>query len=747
MIMKLKGFILTAVAAVAALAACQNKEDLDTSKFELSKSTLNFGTGADSQTLTLTSGKAWRAEYADGVEWVSVTPKSGSASAEPQTITITVTPNDVYERATTITFTNGLVREKLTIKQAGNNESMTTPTLDPTKTYAFRKTDKLVSGQAYVMVATKNDKLWACNDPSSDATNFSKGYAYPKGLEVEDVNGEVSVVGAAAYVFKASADGFTMMNYGSKKYILQTGTHVSFNLADAPSAGSYWDVTKNEDGTFKILNKTVSKFVVMQTKYDSFGLSQYEDDGTMPWLYEYVGEGAAPEYTEMTIDEFYTTTQSYVTVKAKVVAVGAKTMVLNDGTDKSLYVYIDAAPGVNVGDVVKVDGLKSTYGKSDAGYTQLKQLKNVTITKISDNITAADLPALALTGEQIDAPYSNEASSLVTIEATVVKDGNYINLQLDGTVLGSVVESAIGSELPEGARLSITGYFAGINTGGYFCILPTAYTYSNTPFFNVPTTNLEVSASTTSAAITVKGNVDWTASCETSGFALDKTSGNGDATITVSFAANETEEAKTATVKVSTTAEVATQEFTVTITQKAPAAAGSLEMIDKVADLAAGTYYMAAYQETYTEDKVTTTYSPYHYHVWTGKIVSNKDCETKRYSYENSVFTADDTDTTAGEYAAMELVAVEGKTNVYYIKVGDQYLTSTAVETNRSLKLGTEQAEWTASNHSKGGVILAAVDKKVQLGSAKAKSAMIRSYKDGSAGSSLSSGLFFFKQN
>ena len=565
--MKLKGFIITAVAAVAALAACQNKEDLDTSKFELSTSTLNFGTEADSQTLTLTSGKAWRAEYADGVEWVSVTPKSGSASAEPQTITITVTPNDVYERATTITFTNGLVKEKLTIKQAGNNESVTTPTLDPTKTYAFRKTDKLVSGQAYVIVATKNDKLWACNDPSSDATNFSKGFAYPKGLEVEDVNGEVSVVGAAAYVFKASADGFTMMNYGSNKYILQTGTHVSFNLADAPAAGAYWDVTKNEDGTFKILNKTVSKFVVMQTKYDSFGLSQYEDGGTMPWLYEYVGEAAAPEYTEMTIDEFYTTTQSYVTVKAEVVAVGAKTMVLNDGSDKSLYVYTETAPGVEVGEVVKVDGLRSTYGLVSEGYVQLKQLKNVTITKIDDEIAAKDVPAVALTGAQIDAPYSNEATSLVTIEGTVVKDGDFINLTLDGTVLGSVVESAIGSELPEGARLSITGYFAGINTRGYFCILPTAYDYSNTPFFNVPVTNVNVASAATSATINVKGNVDWTASCETEGFTLDNNSGTGEAAITVSFAANETDQPKTATVKVSTTADVQTKEYTVTINQ------------------------------------------------------------------------------------------------------------------------------------------------------------------------------------
>ena len=736
MIMKLKGFIITAVAAVVALAACQNKENLDTSKFELSTSTLNFGTEADSQTLTITSGKAWKAEYADGVEWVSVTPKAGSASAEPQTITITVTPNDVYERATTITFTNGLVKEKLTIKQAGNNESVTTPTLDPTKTYAFRKTDKLVSGQAYVMVATKNDKLWACNDPSSDATNFSNGYAYPKGLEVEDVNGEVSVVGAAAYVFKASADGFTMMNYGSKKYILQTGTHVSFNLADAPAAGAYWDVTKNEDGTFKILNKTVSKFVVMQTKYDSFGLSQYEDGGTMPWLYEYVGEAAAPEYTEMTIDEFYTTSESYVTVKAEVVAVGAKTMVLNDGTDKSLYVYVDAAPGVNVGDVVKVDGLKSTYGKSDAGYTQLKQLKNVTITKITDNITAADLPALALTTEQIDAPYSNEVTSLVTIEGTVVKDGDFINLTLDGTVLGSVVESAIGSELPEGVRLSLTGYYAGINTKGYFCILPTAYDYSNTPFFNVPTTNLEVSASTTSATITVKGNVDWTASCETAGFALDKTSGNGDATITVSFAANETEEAKTATVKVSTTADVATQEFTVTITQKAPAAAGSLEMIDDVADLTAGKYLMAGYLTSYSSN----TYEPYSYHIWTGATITGSgktDLVTVQAKFADGLLEMKD----AEQPAKMELVTVSGKPNTYLVKFGDKYLTSTSAE-NRKLSLGTTQTEWVASKCSKGGIVMTGAG--VNVGTAGATKNMIRSYIDAS---SLSYGLVFFKQN
>lgn len=745
--MKLRNFILGAVAAVVAFASCQKEPALDSSKLELSQKTMVFEKAAGSQTMTITAGKTWVAQFPDGVEWVSVTPKTGSASADPQNITVTVLPNDGYERAATITFTTGLLKETLKVTQKGNNESVETATLDPTKTYTFKKADKVVSGQWYVMVATKNNKLWACNDPSSDATNFSKGFAYPKGIEVEDINGVVNVSGAAAYLFAASADGFTIKNNGSNKYVLQTGTHVSFNLADAVGAGCYWDVTKNDDGTFKINNKTVGKFIVMQDKYDSFGLSQYEDGGSQPWLYEYVGEAAAPEYKAVTIEQFYASSDSYLSVKGQVVAVGAETMVLNDGGDKCLYVYVGEEPGVFVGDVVQVDGQNSTYGMAEAGYTQLRQLMNVTITKINDNITAKEIDPVVLTSVQIDAPYSSAETSLVTIEGTVVKDGNYINLELDGDVLGSVVESAAGSQLPEGVRLSITGYYAGINKRGYFCILPISSSDSKSDYFKIAETEISVPFSATSATIEVKGNVAWTAVCETEGFTLDKTSGEGAATITVSFAANETEEAKTATVKLSTTAEVATKEYVVTITQKAPAAAGSVEMIDKVENLAAGVYYMAAYQETYTENKVTTTYSPYHYHLWTGKIVNNKDCETIRHSYENSALVVDATDATTGTYAEMELVAVAGKTNVYYIKVGDLYLTSSAVETNRSLKLDSEQTEWTASNHSKGGIIFAAIDKKVQIGSAKAKSAMIRSYKDSSAGSSLTSGLFFFKQN
>lgn len=743
MIMKLKGFIFTAVAAVMAFAACQKEPALDTSKLELSQTTMVFEKAGGSQTLTIAAGRVWQAKFAESVDWVTVTPKTGQASADPQTITVTVLPYEGYYRSTTITFDAGLFKQTLRVTQKGDIESVETAALDPAKIYTFKKVDKnLKDGQWYVMVASKNNKLWACNAPSSDASNYSKGFAYPKGIEVEDPAGTVMVSGGAAYLFSLSADGFTIMNNEKDEYILQAGNYGSLNLANAPGAGAYWDIAKNDDGTFKINNTTVSKWIVMQSSYSSFGITKSEDGGSMPWLYEFAGEDYEPEYTEVSIDQFYTTTDPYLTVKAQVVALGDETMVLNDGGDKSLYVYVGKDPSVEVGDVVKVDGLKSTYGKDDAGYTPLSQLKNVTITKIDEAITAKPATPIVLTGAQIDAPYSSAETSFIQVEATVAVDGDFINLELDGETLGSVVDSEVGTSLPEGVRLTLTGYYAGINPKGYFCILPTAYQTSNTPFFNVPATSLEVSASATSAAITVKGNVAWTAASETDGFTIDKASGEGEATITVSFAANETEEAKTATVKVSTTAEVATKEFIVTITQKAAAAAGSVEMIDRIADLTEGEYYMAGYLTNYSYSGTDYDWSSTPYHSWTGVVKSGK-LVTVTSSYEDNVLSP-----TSGELSLMKLVSVDGKQNAYYIMYEDKYLTTTSYTENHKLELGSNKTEWVASDHSKGGIQFTSTDgdKSVVLATAGATSDLIRAYKSTST-SSFKYGLVFFKQN
>jgi hypothetical protein len=102
-------------------------------------------------------------------------------------------------------------------------------------------------------------------------------------------------------------------------------------------------------------------------------------------------------------------------------------------------------------------------------------------------------------------------------------------------------------------------------------------------------------------------------------------------------------------------------------------------------------------------------------------------------------------DAAKGQPATITFVAVDGKANTYYIKVGDKYLYNKASATNRSLGLGDTQAEWVVSDHSKGGLVLATDG--VQAATAGATYDLIRSYKDSSAGSSLKYGLVFFKKN
>ena len=96
---------------------------------------------------------------------------------------------------------------------------------------------------------------------------------------------------------------------------------------------------------------------------------------------------------------------------------------------------------------------------------------------------------------------------------------------------------------------------------------------NNDPVFGVKKTDYQVPASTTSVKIEVTGNVEWTAEGST-GTTLDKTSGEGEGTITVSFPANASSAPVEYKVFVQTTADVETKKFEVDITQAAAVAGG-----------------------------------------------------------------------------------------------------------------------------------------------------------------------------
>ena len=188
----------------------------------------------------------------------------------------------------------------------------------------------------------------------------------------------------------------------------------------------------------------------------------------------------------------------------------------------------------------------------------------------------------------------------------------------------------------------------------------------------------------------------------------------------------------------------------VELKQAAPANGNGYTLIDKVADLTAGTYYMAGLSESYSN----TTFAPYSYHVWTGTVsgsnpaTGNSDLVTVGYEYNsnNQQVTINPSATNTG--AMITLEAVSGQTDTYYIKFGDKYLKGFA-KANRRMGLAdtSEGAEWVFSAHAKGGIQISNTFDGTAyiLGTAGAASNMLRSY--GSPASSLVYGVCFFKEN
>ena len=118
MIMKLRNLFVGAVAAVFALAGCQEKEqNLGTPDISISTNELTFDVEGGEQALTVNATRDWRVET--DADWVVVDPAKGEASADDQTVTVTVLENTGMDRSADLKFTIGMKSKYLTVSQAG----------------------------------------------------------------------------------------------------------------------------------------------------------------------------------------------------------------------------------------------------------------------------------------------------------------------------------------------------------------------------------------------------------------------------------------------------------------------------------------------------------------------------------------------------------------------------------------------------------------------------------------------------
>lgn len=127
-IMKLRNFIVSSFAALAAMVACQPEgEEVGGLNIDVDKTELSFPVAGDDQTVSLTATQEWFTEvtYSEGAtDWIRIDPETGAASAKPQTITISALSNTGgYDRTAQVKFSIGMRSKYVEVTQAGDKGS------------------------------------------------------------------------------------------------------------------------------------------------------------------------------------------------------------------------------------------------------------------------------------------------------------------------------------------------------------------------------------------------------------------------------------------------------------------------------------------------------------------------------------------------------------------------------------------------------------------------------------------------
>ncbi|MDD5779564.1 MAG: hypothetical protein PUD40_00705 [Bacteroidales bacterium] len=177
--------------------------------------------------------------------------------------------NALIDDATLTTTDGGIVEE-------GGE----TPDPEPVQQIGYKAVDQVVSGGKYLMVAQLEDGNCAVATPLA----ATKTYGYLDKMNPTLAGDTLLQANEAnAFTFVQEADGYTILG-SDGRYLYQKGTYNSFNVADTPTEGQYWSVEANADGTFRITNLSVNKYIQYSVQYNSYG-SYADEKGIQPALY------------------------------------------------------------------------------------------------------------------------------------------------------------------------------------------------------------------------------------------------------------------------------------------------------------------------------------------------------------------------------------------------------------------------------------------------------------------------------
>ena len=232
------------------------------------------------------------------------------------------------------------------------------------------------------------------------------------------MNGIITVAEMTnAFTFTSETGGYTIKQ-SDNRFWYQTGTYNNFNVSASPTSGQYFTFAKNADGTFKVTNVAMSKYLQYNVSKTSYGC--YSDaQGVMPYLYEYIGyNGGTPTYS--------------ITI-ASGIQNGTVTasMTSNIEQDESITITVTPATGYEL-ETLTVDGADVTSQVVNNEYNFDMPGHDVTVnatfkstgTTTYDFTTVAELNALVTTtSATYNGKFTNAVISFVPATSTaIIKD-------------------------------------------------------------------------------------------------------------------------------------------------------------------------------------------------------------------------------------------------------------------------------------------------------------------------------------
>ncbi len=484
--MKFSHLLLAAAAIVGVAVSCDKPVEETPAVKIISSPVIEATQEGGTATITFTSATEW--SLRGGEDWIAADKEEGPGSANEQTISLQIAPNEGMDREASLTiYASPLAKKTVTISQPGAKgdgvEDLTIAEfLKNADTATESRVKGVISGLAtgdsyYGFTLTDETASVSCPFPSNWAD-------YKDQLENGDT---VAIQGKYSHYTKTDASG----NVTKDEDQLKNGTILSV------AKGPVWTIpdvtvatfisTADKDHAYR-MSGIISNF---NATYCSFDLT--DDSGTI-YVYSVTADSKT-QYKDklkngykVTISAYYTlynskheainaTIESYEEVAATteefsgtVVAASNYGFIVKTA-DAYKYVYDkDITVTVKVGDKVAV---KAEVTK----YLNLTEYENYTVT-VSGTETVTHPTATELKGTAFDSFATS--FGYVKFSGKLAISGNYYNVTVtDATLLGSLAAPVAVADTLNGKIVDIEGYYLQqTGSGKYQEFMVTSLAYS-----------------------------------------------------------------------------------------------------------------------------------------------------------------------------------------------------------------------------------------------------------------------------